>query len=139
MRITRLNYESMCLAVSFALTSCLSLFSLTTHAAGETPAALLGFQRLGNTLEFTVISTGCTTEEHFRLDVINPKVSDTEKELSSDTVEPQHLIVTLVRTQKDRCRRMPGPRVITLDIPELYSGYEKINIANPFVSLRSRG
>ncbi len=135
MRNTRLIRHSLRTAMGLSLTACLSLFSLNASAAGEeSPADLLGFQRTGNTLEFTVISTGCTTEDHFRLDVTTTENNAT----ASDENQPA-VILTLVRTKADRCKRMPGPRVISLDIPDKYTGKTAIHISNAFVALRPRG
>ena len=135
MRNTRLTRKSLRTAMGLSLTACLSLFSLSTSAAGEeSPADLLGFQRTGNTLEFTVISTGCTTEDHFRLDVMTTVKNPT----ANDEKQPA-VTLTLVRTKADRCKRMPGPRVISLDIPDKYTGKTAIRISNAFVALRPRG
>ena len=136
MRNTRLIRKLLRTAMSLSLTACLSLFSLTVSAAGaESPAVLLGFQRTGNTLEFTVISTGCTTEDHFRLDIETTENNDGE---TSETAK-EAVTLTLIRTKADRCKRMPGPRVISLDIPDKYTSKTAIHISNTFVALRPRG
>lgn len=137
MRNTRLIRNSLRSAMGLSLTACLSLFSLTANAAGaESPAALLGFQRIGDTLEFTVISTGCTTEDHFRLDVAPTESND---DAATSDNKKQAVTLTLVRTKADRCKRMPGPRVISLDIPDQYTSNTVMHISNAFVALRPRG
>ena len=135
MKNTRLLRNLLRTAMALSLTTCLSLFSLSASVAGEeSPAALLGFQRAGNTLEFTVISTGCTNEDHFRLDV-----TTTESNATTSEDKLHAVTLTLVRTKADRCKRMPGPRVISLDIPNKYTGKTAIRISNDFVALRPSG
>ena len=106
MRNTRLIRHSLRTAMGLSLTACLSLISLNASAAGEeSPADLLGFQRTGNTLEFTVISTGCTTEDHFRLDVTTTENNAT----ASDEKQPA-VILTPRKNQSRQMQTYAGPQ-----------------------------
>ena len=121
------------------LTSCLSALSLAAAADG-TSAKLLGFQRIADRLEFTVISTGCTTSEHFTLemaDAITPDNSNQDADSIKNGLRP-HISITLIRIKNDYCRRMPGPKVISFSLPEDFPDKTTLGINNSFVSLRPR-
>lgn len=139
MRFTCLLQNTLRKATLIAFISCLSLLSFNTHATDESPAELLGFQRVGDSLEFTVISTGCTTEKHFSLNIADTTITSTDEDNQTQSEKSLPIVITLVRTTNDPCRRMPGPRVIVINLPEKFIGVETIQITNSFVSLRSRG
>jgi hypothetical protein len=113
------------------------MFSFNASAAGEpSPAALLEFARVNNTLVFTVVSTGCTRKEHFSLEI--SETNELPSISSSANTSQVALNVTLIRIKKDRCRRMPGPKVIEFELPEEQQHSGPIFINNPFITMRPR-
>lgn len=137
MHISSLYGRIFCSAASVLLTLCIILLpSLETSAGDLSPAEVLSFSRTDLTLHFTVVSTGCTSQEHFRLEFTTFYIDDVDaaKVESGDTVRRAPISVTLIRTKMDRCRRMPGPITIEFDLPENYSADSAVVVTNPFVN-----
>lgn len=124
-------------ATGLVFTTCISMLSFNISAAGDfPPAALLEFSRMNDTLVFTVVSTGCTQKDHFKLMFTK---HDNENNNSNTADDAQQILnVTLLRIKKDRCRKMPGPKVIQFDIQENQPHHGLIFINNPFITLRPR-
>jgi len=93
-------------------------------AGGSAPAALLSVERTGNDLTLSVISTGCSKDEDFYLQV---------HEAGDKLVE-----VTLIRTRADICKRFPKPMLIERSLPKHAASGIPIRILNPIVTLQSR-
>ncbi len=108
------------------MASKLALFSSTAIGAAGTPvpAVITGFSALERTLEFTVISTGCTHQNDFTLD----------HHLTADG----YTSVTLLRTQPDRCRRLPFEMTVKFDTPEAIGPGSAMTITNSFTALSKR-
>lgn len=124
-------------ATGLVFTTCIGMLSFNISAAGDfPPAALLEFSRVNDTLVFTVVSTGCTQKDHFKLMFTE---HDNEQNNFNSVDEAQRVLnVTLLRIKQDRCRKMPGPKVIQYDIQEHQQHYRLIFINNPFITLRPR-
>lgn len=101
-------------SAKFVTFSCLMalLFSGTQlHAADlylssnlQQVETLYGINLGKDAISITVLSTGCTREKHFNLHFTNTKT--------------ESVSMVVVRSEPDRCKRMPFLKKITLSLPK---------------------